>query len=1423
MKNYLQKSKLATFLKLFAIGLSLVFVTDLSAQCNTKISDPDKDKKDYVCAKSTTTYQAVRTGLSLGSTISWTLSGGGTIIATSGLTSGTTATVTVRWDSLPGAGPFCLTMTETNTTCTGSDKLYVYIERQNLVMACNDLVLIALDNFCRDTVSADEILEAPLYPNDSYTVTLFSTNGQPRVAPIATMQDLGDTLMVLVKHTCSGLACMSNVAFQDKLATMLSCRADTIKIKCNESTEPENTNVGFPLIAGSTWTKLDEGIYRATIPGDCGGTFRLVFTDKVQTKACGNLYQYVIQRTWTAIDNSGNSWSCTETIATKWGDFDTMKMPCNWDGLNGRKYFQCYDPHPNPSVSYYWPYRDSIPPPEITGYPEYITCSNIQFLYEDVVIPVCGYTRKVLRQWIILDWCTGRTKTCDQVLSFVDDNPPIFYVAKDTLKFTSDPKYCYGTVCLPPPTVAFECSNWTYEVVGYHFKGDGNCDPELSRDDFLYKNLSGTYCIDKVPVDTPVCVIYKVTDECGKYAYGNVLVIVQDKIPPTAACEAHTVVTLGDGAKFYASSLDDKSWDNCGIKKLEIKRTTNRCNDNNDLYFRDYVNLCCADVGKDVMVILRATDLSGNINECMGTVKVVDLEKPVLTSCPKDFTVNCDQNYSDIFTGGKPTATDNCDNLTITKQDVPFLNECGIGYVTRTWTIKDGSGNETVQKCIQKITVVDGKPLVYADIKWPKDLTLTGCYPGVNIDEAVTGLPEILNPACKKLGISHSDVVVQGPQGSPNCVQILRKFKIGDWCRPQMPFIEHTQIISVLDGGAPTFTYCPSDTTVLTGDACSANVTVSALATDDCTKPNDLKYTYKVDKGNNGSFELNGTGRVVSTTFERGLNKIVFTVTDGCGNSATCTRIVRVKDSKPPTPVCIHKLTTSLGNMGMVTLKARTFNRASTDNCTPSNLGECGCGTMLRFSFSPNNVNDTLRTFNCDSLDNGVGQIFTLNVWVWDLDDNKDWCIVQLNVIDSKNVCPDIPSPIISVRGKINDELGNGMNEFTIKGKGILFDDLKTTVTDEAGNYDLDKLGAYNKYEIAPDKNDNPMDGLTTLDLVLIQKHILGIKRFDNPFKYIAADANNSNSITAADLLELRKLILGIDNQLKTNESWKFLRSDTKFEDPNYPWEYEIKYITDSLYFGVDSLDFIAVKIGDLNRSATVYNPAAGLNFRNTPVKSFVTNNTVFANNELVPVAIKLDDSETVTGFQYTLEFDPSVLKFAGIEDKRISMGSSNYNVLKADEGIITFSWNEGKGIKVNPDDVLFSIVFKTLQGGELKEVINITSGITKAEIYDEDMNLSNLKLRFEGDDNELMEVKQNIPNPFSQTTELSFYLPQDDDVSIRVFNTTGKTYINTQGHYSKGQNTITISKTDLDDSGIYFYEIKNRNSTVLKKMVLIK
>ncbi|MCX6150175.1 MAG: T9SS type A sorting domain-containing protein, partial [Ignavibacteriales bacterium] len=85
-----------------------------------------------------------------------------------------------------------------------------------------------------------------------------------------------------------------------------------------------------------------------------------------------------------------------------------------------------------------------------------------------------------------------------------------------------------------------------------------------------------------------------------------------------------------------------------------------------------------------------------------------------------------------------------------------------------------------------------------------------------------------------------------------------------------------------------------------------------------------------------------------------------------------------------------------------------------------------------------------------------------------------------------------------------------------------------------------------------------------------------------------------------------------------------------------------------------------------------------------------------------------------------------------------------------------------------------------------------------------------------------------NYPNPFNPTTTISFTLPSDGRVTIKVYDMLGrevKTLVNdfkSTGSYS----IIWDSKDNYSNevsSGIYFYNIKFKDNSVTKKMLLVR
>jgi len=95
-------------------------------------------------------------------------------------------------------------------------------------------------------------------------------------------------------------------------------------------------------------------------------------------------------------------------------------------------------------------------------------------------------------------------------------------------------------------------------------------------------------------------------------------------------------------------------------------------------------------------------------------------------------------------------------------------------------------------------------------------------------------------------------------------------------------------------------------------------------------------------------------------------------------------------------------------------------------------------------------------------------------------------------------------------------------------------------MTDEDGEY----LSASNlmntSYSVSAYKNDDHRNGVSTLDILLIQRHILSIQPLTSPYQYISADANNDKIISAADLVDIRKIVLEIVSEFPSNNSWRF-------------------------------------------------------------------------------------------------------------------------------------------------------------------------------------------------------------------------------------------------------------------------------------------
>jgi hypothetical protein len=88
---------------------------------------------------------------------------------------------------------------------------------------------------------------------------------------------------------------------------------------------------------------------------------------------------------------------------------------------------------------------------------------------------------------------------------------------------------------------------------------------------------------------------------------------------------------------------------------------------------------------------------------------------------------------------------------------------------------------------------------------------------------------------------------------------------------------------------------------------------------------------------------------------------------------------------------------------------------------------------------------------------------------------------------------------------------------------------------------------------------------------------------------------------------------------------------------------------------------------------------------------------------------------------------------------------------------------------------------------------------------------------------NEEFNLFQNYPNPFNPTTTIPYEIPEDEFVSLKVYDLLGRevtTLVNEEK--PAGSYDVQFSANSLT-SGIYFYQLKSGNLVETKKMILIK
>lgn len=201
----------------------------------------------------------------------------------------------------------------------------------------------------------------------------------------------------------------------------------------------------------------------------------------------------------------------------------------------------------------------------------------------------------------------------------------------------------------------------------------------------------------------------------------------------------------------------------------------------------------------------------------------------------------------------------------------------------------------------------------------------------------------------------------------------------------------------------------------------------------------------------------------------------------------------------------------------------------------------------------------------------------------------KDWLDPGNTGAVTQNGYPQPIPTTFSIAGNIQTHWGTPMNNVTVNLTG---DAVASTHTDAGGNFSFAGLNGGLSYTVTPRRDTNDVNGLSTFDLSLINKHVLGLDTLDSPWKILAADTNKSNSVSTIDIVEGRKVLLGLNPAFPANDAWRFFPALTNFPNPinpftGFPGGPPAEFLKfDSLQQNVLDANFKGIKVGDANNNA---------------------------------------------------------------------------------------------------------------------------------------------------------------------------------------------------------------------------------------------
>ena len=387
------------------------------------------------------------------------------------------------------------------------------------------------------------------------------------------------------------------------------------------------------------------------------------------------------------------------------------------------------------------------------------------------------------------------------------------------------------------------------------------------------------------------------------------------------------------------------------------------------------------------------------------------------------------------------------------------------------------------------------------------------------------------------------------------------------------------------------------------------------------------------------------------------------------------------------------------------------------------------------------------------------------------------------------------------------------------------------TTTNISGQYSFEVDAGFN-YSITPKKDVNDRNGISGVDLLILQRHLLFIQRLEDPYLLIAADLNNDKTISGTDLLLLQRMIIFLTPEFQFVDSWRFVDKDYIFPTLNTlsnPFPESINYAP--LIANDNNADFVAVKMGDLDNSAMLQNKNEDIHKKMCAQLS--VQDQELSTGQNITINIMANDFNQVAVLTAELKFDNSVLKFKGFKDSHLpGFQSANISTALEANGYLIANWISGTGLGENLDNgsTVFSLEFEVLNFSKLSDAFTISNDNLNSEIVDEDLNTNCIEMIYDmiSASDDILQSNYSIegpfPNPSSDMTTVILNANENTQLQFGLYDQNGNLINSKNISITEGRNLIEINLENHSlPQGVYYFQLRNNQQIHSGKIVYLK